>query len=475
LDQKKSKNFSEATTLSTSNIAVKSPRWQWSLKDLMLWMAFLAIFSAMVSYLGLDNGLLWICAIYAIILTSVFVLFVPRQISLGPWLAIAAGIFFLCNPLLMFISLVTLINCVLHLIFLIVVKTRKLSLSAKRVAEVSIAMTLFTFGIGILFGISGYRDLMQARKEFAPQDLTLRLAYETRPGVPNQPGLSANEFRDSQWGKFEFELQGLQERESNFFGRQWALEGIHTRHVEAFVKSPGFGVGRFFVPTPERARLPEIRSIPFEGPSDWSSREDSWRKSDFWPIDSRRDLGDFHFTGLKDFLQPETFGLMLEPRMTRGFQSHAFHFQPEITSDDEGDEDDLVLNRLQLVSLTRFDTPRAYVLDHLPRMDQLSSDNVPTRDLTLFESAALKLLQGGEDIVVEAGGRRVETVVGFRSFEARHIEMLGAIRAVEGCLPCHAASRGELLGVFSYQFTNYHAVEDRASGVPQDVLPVELP
>ena len=40
----------------------------------------------------------------------------------------------------------------------------------------------------------------------------------------------------------------------------------------------------------------------------------------------------------------------------------------------------LKLNSLQLISLLRFEAPRAYVLDHLPRMDQLVAEDVPTRD-----------------------------------------------------------------------------------------------
>ena len=77
-----------------------------------------------------------------------------------------------------------------------------------------------------------------------------------------------------------------------------------------------------------------------------------------------------------------------------------------------------------------------YVLDHLPRMDQLSSDNAPTRPLDAFEIAALEQLRTKEDVVVEHKGDQYR--------------MLGSLRAAKQCLDCHSVQRGELLGAFSY-------------------------
>jgi len=94
------------------------------------------------------------------------------------------------------------------------------------------------------------------------------------------------------------------------------------------------------------------------------------------------------------------------------------------------------IERLELASLLKFDEPRVYVLDHLLRMDQLSSEDVPTRALDAFEKESLEELRTDEDLVIreENGVHR----------------MLGSLRAAKQCLECHSVERGELLGAFSY-------------------------
>jgi hypothetical protein len=76
------------------------------------------------------------------------------------------------------------------------------------------------------------------------------------------------------------------------------------------------------------------------------------------------------------------------------------------------------------------------VLDHLPRMDRLSSDDAPTRPLDAFETDALAKLWKDEDVVVKNDGD--------------DYRMLGSLRAAKQCLDCHSVQRGELLGAFSY-------------------------
>jgi hypothetical protein len=103
---------------------------------------------------------------------------------------------------------------------------------------------------------------------------------------------------------------------------------------------------------------------------------------------------------------------------------------------DPDDDSKWTISRLELVSLLKFDEPRVYVLDHLPRMDQLSSDNAPTRPLDAFESESLAKLRTDEDVVVKG--------------EGTDYRMLGSLRAAKQCLDCHGVLRGELLGAFSY-------------------------
>jgi hypothetical protein len=77
-----------------------------------------------------------------------------------------------------------------------------------------------------------------------------------------------------------------------------------------------------------------------------------------------------------------------------------------------------------------------YVLDHLPRMDQLAGDDVPTRLLDEFETSALARLRTAEDVVIDDS--------------AAPVRMLGSLRAAKLCRDCHSVQRGELLGAFTY-------------------------
>ena len=79
--------------------------------------------------------------------------------------------------------------------------------------------------------------------------------------------------------------------------------------------------------------------------------------------------------------------------------------------------------------------PVVYQTGELPQMDQLT--DVPTRPLDAFEAASLPKLRAASDLQYQATDEG--------------IHMLGAIRAANTCLQCHAASRGELLGAFSYR------------------------
>jgi len=76
-----------------------------------------------------------------------------------------------------------------------------------------------------------------------------------------------------------------------------------------------------------------------------------------------------------------------------------------------------------------------FAANNLPRMDELT--DAPTRPLDGFETAALQQLQAGTEIVVEE--------------DAGELRMLGSLRAAKQCTECHAVSRGDLLGAFTYR------------------------
>jgi hypothetical protein len=140
------------------------------------------------------------------------------------------------------------------------------------------------------------------------------------------------------------------------------------------------------------------------------------------------------------FISPDSLGYVKSPKTVAGFDPHKFRYAPmlgdqRLLKHDPGQKEKWVLKRLELVSLLKHDQPVAYVSDELPKMENLK--NAPTRGLDGFETVALKRLQAGEDVVTDATLNR--------------IRMVGALRANKGCLECHTAQRGQLLGVFSYE------------------------
>jgi hypothetical protein len=137
------------------------------------------------------------------------------------------------------------------------------------------------------------------------------------------------------------------------------------------------------------------------------------------------------------------------PTKVIGFVSHGFH-EPQWVGREAPPA--WVLERLELVSLLKFDEPRVYVLDHLPRMDQLSGDDVPTRPLDEFETSALKRLRTDEDVVT--------------ADEGEHVRMLGSLRAAMPCQECHSVHRGELLGAFTYVLHPDEGFEPSAQDAP---------
>jgi len=129
--------------------------------------------------------------------------------------------------------------------------------------------------------------------------------------------------------------------------------------------------------------------------------------------------------------------------------SPQFNFAPTVDTAEPANR--LKLRSLQLISLRRFDSPRAYVLDHLPRMDQLSDDQVETRKLNVFELEALEKLETRTEELLLKNGTEVSDIV--LNYDTNQVEMVGALRAINACLDCHNAKKHEMLGAFTYRFT----------------------
>jgi hypothetical protein len=285
------------------------------------------------------------------------------------------------------------------------------------------------FVLAISYGNADFNRIAELRELFPIESLESRLAYEgqstsTEASIKMTPIVNAK----------------LAEDEQTFQPRHWRmthLRQIHDQEYEQFVRASGFGITRLGPPRRESVEMPPLRDIDFANatPDDERSRWNGWYAGG--PVTAESPIEAAHDASRLDFLDSDGYGNILAPRTkVAGFVPHAFHHHPLERSKERPKWS---INRIELVSLLKFDEPRVYVLDHLPRMDQLSSDTAPTRELNEFEASALEKLRSDEDLVVQS--------------EGAEYQMLGSLRAAKQCLDCHNVQRGELLGAFSYRLT----------------------
>lgn len=399
---------------------VPIPPMKWTLGDAFFFMTIFCVMFAVIGWVGTASPFLWMSLIVSLVLTGIFTFLLPHKTHgcLIP-LAILTGIAFF-GPLMM-ISLVIVMNCALHLV-LLAIFGRGSPCTYKTALQGSLVCMAISFFAGAMLGVSGYHKLREARQQFSPVSLESRLAYEPEVGSTQE----AEKTVPVLWSEMEME-QGNRRH----WSRNGQLEGLHDERVESFIKSPGFGVARMLYPNPA-SLLSESK------PPTISFNEQSWddpRWRSYW-TPSSEDFHATHMANASDFLDQERFGVATESGKRIGFVSHA-PFHPPI---ENGFSKEWLLKSLQLVSLRRFDVPRAYVLDHLPRMDHLADNDAPTRDLDEFEAEALERLQNGEPFVVS------------KSEDGKQLVALGPLLAIDSCLECHSARRGQLLGAFSYEF-----------------------
>jgi hypothetical protein len=357
-----------------------------------------------------------------------------------PGFVITLIMILLCNPMFMFFSFVMAINGLLHYVLLGRAATADRTWSFKQVLVRSTSATCFAFLVGILIGLPGYTKLVEFKRGVQLTDLSDRLAYEessNAAGLGNQSVPPLGVKIDADFVDEEYQLSY-----ENYWGRVSGLRALHSGRVETFTKSPGFGVGRFGRTSIERMSYPELQNIGFDvvpeaqlDQLDWQQRRQLKQVTEL--IDDKRS---FHWQGVRDFVDPEASGFVVEPKVAFGYRPHAFTLPLQNVGQKFLGAASLKLSRLQLISLLRFESPRAYVLDQLPRMDQLVAETTPTRVLTEFERASIKkLTTNGKSIL-------------YQPLANDRLEMVGAIRAYDSCLNCHNVRRGELLGAFTYQF-----------------------
>ncbi len=242
--------------------------------------------------------------------------------------------------------------------------------------------------------------------------------------------------------QFESEL-----KRADFSFRSYQFNQLHSASYEGFVRANGFGVMRMIRvnrrsierQTEEHAPVPQpspLNDLPefAESPADLEPDDTQPAATRLVDVDRSIDgLNLLHRRGRNEFLNADRFGFIESRQRAVGFQPHAF--RQEVHPHGPGLPPGLQIARLELVSLLKFPTPQVYVSDFLPDMEQLQ--DIPTRELDGFETAALAKLWTEQDIVVEE--------------QSGEIRMLGSLRAGKQCLKCHNVRRGDLLGAFSYR------------------------
>lgn len=399
---------------------------QLSLKYLFGLTGFFAVVAWCAAQVGFDNPLYWFVVVVVLALSAFFVWTASKRSWLLSLLAVPILVV-LCSPVLA--SLTLGVQSLLLLVVGIVCAFRSPPKLETRVALALICASLALVA-GVWPGIAARRQLESMRQEFPIRSHKKRLNYERKgkqATVKATPHLSPEvSTRLSAMEDF-VEPHSLSMRDSH-------LRRIHSQTYENFVRATGFGVGRMMRPRSKSMRRPPLQDIPFDADPYINEQHDrpDWQAARY--AGTSADVEHLHKVSQFDFFDPDSFGVVLEPvEKVVGFVEHAFHYSP-LRGMEQSEQ--WTIDQLELVSLLKFDQPRVYILDHLPRMDQLADGDVPTRPLDAFESGALKQLWTQKDVVV--------------SSQDNNYRMLGSLRAANRCLECHNVGRGALLGAFTY-------------------------
>jgi len=279
-------------------------------------------------------------------------------------------------------------------------------------------------GVGLVAGISvstsmaRLAQLERIRVQNPVTSIQPRLAYEQKT-VAYDPAATA----------------GSSENYRHFY-RQSAMKRLHDQATTDFVAANGFGIGRM------RINIPRYQEESPEGPIQLVKVDTYELENSPEAVVKEKPALDqiktLHERSRGDFLNPERFGYVKNLEHTVGFQSHRVAELPQLKQPESSKPDDSwTLNRMDLIGMLKFETPRAYVSENLPTMDEL--DEAPTRGLTAFELDALEQLKAsGQEFVVN-------------DQHGVTLSFIGALRASDMCMDCHQVKEGTLLGAFSYE------------------------
>jgi hypothetical protein len=411
-------------------------------RDLFVVLAFTAVLALCAGQTGFIHPFYWITLVVSFVLGWIFVRWADNGV--GAIAAIVASAF--CAMCVGTVATVV----VGGLLLLSAIVCRNAPPISMR-GRCYIAMGCIAAGVSLsmLPGYFELRRLEKMRRDYPIESLHHRLAYEENASRRSIPPLHPAVAQ---------RLSTVESTAEEMSWRGWQLERIHRRQSDQFARAAGFGPVRMVQPRLQAIEESTLRDVAFErSPTDGAiPADDLWRTRRPSSLDA---VNDVHEASSDDFLHPEGYGGIISPRTeVAGFVEHAFHRHPL----NDATRPKWSIDRLELVSLLKFDEPRVYVLDHLPRMDQLSSDTAPTRELNEFEASALEKLRLQEDLVVHS--------------EAESYQMLGSLRAAKQCLDCHNVQRGELLGAFSYRLTLAEDDSELESElVAKDPAPTERP
>jgi hypothetical protein len=334
----------------------------------------------------------------------------------------------------------------------------------RRFLQSSLALAVVSYGFVTVTALWHVHDQNRLRAEFPLESIAARLSYENRlaPMAVRNASARVTDTRTSPKPTAQYEsmaagqatnndLSALEElvdlssyRTPNGLSnmREVSLRRLHEDSVGDFINSPGFGVSRRIEPRREYIVLPDAEPVP-QLPAEYVPPENSLANSEIDGPNTvnavitdkalHSHLQNLHQNGFADFVNAPGFGYVKDREHVAGFQPHQFHAMPSYESKDK-EPVRWRVQRLELLSLLKFDEPAVYVSEHLPRMDELR--DAKTRPLDEFERRGLAGLRRGKDLELE--------------YTTNRIRMLGSIRSLEQCIKCHEVNRGELLGAFSY-------------------------
>jgi hypothetical protein len=401
-----------------------------SLKDLFGIVAYCAVLAWCASQVGFDNEMFGMVLVCSLVLSAGFFSLAQYEKlrAIAPVLALSI-IFFCVIPVF---SSALLLNALFLFIAGIACASRPL-LEKRSLGRIVMACNATAMVLGVMIGWSEVKEFNALQEKYPVVSLENRLAYELQAANTRLP--TDGKLDDEMLLELESMEISIDHGSRFYSSRSSQLHWLHNRQQEKFIQAIGFGVTRMIRTWEKRLELSPLQDQPLgitnedrEEPGNYD-----WRAA--YEIEKYSGVNRLHKASKIDFFDPRGLGAVIEPReQVAGFVGHAFHYPPQLTMTNPSQWN---IKRLQLVSLLKYSEPKVYELDHLPRMDQLSAEDVPTRPLDTFEENALKQLWTEKDLVI--------------SSNKNNYQMLGSLRAAKQCLDCHRVDRGTLLGAFSYE------------------------